>query len=43
MKSIIKTYWDKLKIEYENYKPMEKLELYPEYGCYLVDCIRHNF
>lgn len=31
------------KIKNKNYKPSEKLELYPEYGCYLVDCIRHNF
>ncbi|MBF0779666.1 MULTISPECIES: tetratricopeptide repeat protein [unclassified Granulicatella] len=31
------------KIKNENYKPIEKLNLYPEYGCYLVDCIRHNF
>ena len=31
------------KIQNENYKPIIKLELYPEYGCFLVDCIRHNF
>lgn len=30
-------------IKNENYKPMGKLELYPEFGCYLVDCIRHSF
>ncbi|MBF0715799.1 tetratricopeptide repeat protein [Gemelliphila palaticanis] len=31
------------KIKNEKYKPMGKLELYPEFGCYLVDCIRHSF
>ena len=31
------------KIKYENDKPIVKLELYPEFGCYLVDCIRHRF
>lgn len=31
------------KIKNENYKPIAKLELYPQYGCYLVDCIRHRF
>lgn len=31
------------RIKNENYKPIVKLELYPQYGCYLVDCIRHNF
>lgn len=31
------------KIKNENYKPIGKLELYPEFGCYLVDCIRHSF
>lgn len=47
----IKTYKEDLEnlIELENkiknlgYKPIAKLELYPEYGCYLIDCIRHNF
>lgn len=31
------------KIKNENYKPVVKLNIYPEYGCYLVDCIRHSF
>lgn len=31
------------KITTENHKPRIKLTLYPEYGCYLIDCIRHNF
>lgn len=30
-------------IKYENYKPTVKLNLCPEYRCYLVDCIRHSF
>lgn len=31
------------KIKNENDKPIGKLELYPEFGCYLIDCIRHSF
>lgn len=31
------------KIKNENYKPIIKLSLYPEYNCFLIDCIRHNF
>lgn len=31
------------KIKNENYKPIVKLNIYPEYGCYLIDCIRHSF
>lgn len=36
------TYMER-KIKNENYKPIGELELYPEFGCYLVDCIRHSF
>ena len=31
------------KIQNGNYKPKIELKLYPEYGCFLIDCIRHNF
>ena len=31
------------KIKYENFKPMVKLNLWPIYGCYLIDCLKHNF
>ena len=31
------------KIQNGNYKPKIDLKLYPEYGCFLIDCIRHNF
>lgn len=31
------------KIKYENFKPMVKLKLWPIYGCYLIDCLFHNF
>ena len=31
------------KIKDENYKPMVELKLWPIYGCYLIDCLTHNF
>jgi len=31
------------KIQNGNYKPKIELKLYPEYECFLIDCIRHNF
>ena len=31
------------KIQNGNYKPKIELKLYPDYGCFLIDCIRHNF
>ena len=31
------------KIKNENYKPVVELKLYPIYGCYLIDCLFHNF
>ena len=31
------------KIKHENYKPVVELKLYPIYGCYLIDCLFHNF
>ena len=31
------------KIKYENYKPVVELKLCPIYGCYLIDCLFHNF
>ena len=31
------------KIQNGNYKPKIELKLYPEYVCFLIDCIRHNF
>ncbi len=31
------------KIQSGNYKPRIELKLYPEYECFLIDCIRHNF
>lgn len=31
------------KIKNENYKPVVNLHLEPEYGCYLIDCMRHKF
>lgn len=31
------------KIQNENYKPKINLRLYPEFECFLIDCIRHNF
>ena len=30
-------------IKHENYKPVVELKLYPIYGCYLIDCLFHNF
>ena len=30
-------------IQNGNYKPKIELKLYPEYECFLIDCIRHNF
>lgn len=44
--------WKKDKEEFEkmisnikdkDIKPKIKLKLYPEYSCFLVDCIRHKF
>ena len=31
------------KIKHENYKPVVELKLCPIYGCYLIDCLFHNF
>lgn len=31
------------KIKHENYKPIVELKLCPIYGCYLIDCLFHNF
>ena len=31
------------KIKDENYKPVVELKLWPIYGCYLIDCLTHNF
>ena len=31
------------KIKDENYKPVVELKLCPIYGCYLIDCLTHNF
>ena len=31
------------KIKNENYKPVVALKLCPIYGCYLIDCLFHNF
>ena len=31
------------KIKNENFKPTVKLKLWPIYGCYLIDCLIHNF
>jgi len=31
------------KIQNVNYKPKIELKLYPEYECFLIDCVRHNF
>ena len=31
------------KIKDENYKPFVELKLWPIYGCYLIDCLTHNF
>ena len=31
------------KIKDENYKPVVELKLWPIYGCYLIDCLKHNF
>ena len=31
------------KIQNGNYKPKIELKLYPEYECFLIDCVRHNF
>ena len=31
------------KIKQGNYKPEVKLKLWPIYGCYLIDCLTHNF
>ncbi|MDO4813546.1 MAG: hypothetical protein Q3988_00470 [Gemella sp.] len=31
------------KIVNKNYKPEARFSLYPEFGCYLVDCILHKF
>lgn len=31
------------KIKNENYKPEIKLSLYPEFSCFLIDCIKHKF
>ena len=31
------------KIKHENFKPTVKLKLWPLYGCYLIDCLTHNF
>ena len=31
------------KIKHENYKPVVELKLYHIYGCYLIDCLFHNF
>ena len=31
------------KIKNENYKPVVELKLWPIYGCYLIDCLTHNF
>ena len=31
------------KIKAENYKPVVELKLWPIYGCYLIDCLTHNF
>ena len=31
------------KIKHENFKPTVKLKLGPIYGCYLIDCLTHNF
>ena len=30
------------KIQSKNYKPIIKLELYPEYSCFLIDCVKHK-
>lgn len=29
-------------IKNQNHKPQIKLSLYPEYGCFLIDCLRHR-
>lgn len=31
------------KIKDENFKPTVELKLWPIYGCYLIDCLNHNF
>ena len=31
------------KIKDENFKPTVELKLWPIYGCYLIDCLTHNF
>ena len=31
------------KIKDENYKPVVEPKLWPIYGCYLIDCLTHNF
>ena len=31
------------KIKDENYKPVVELKLWLIYGCYLIDCLNHNF